>query len=251
MIDWESLYIKLLVEKQGTSGERHHVKPRYEGGTDEDGIVVLPRRYHILAHFIRYRWLRGYGDRVAYKIMSGQVKNPMHDDELKAKHKALMQTQEQRQKYAYVKSEETKNKFKEARKNYIKTLPDLRVLTLHMQTPDVIAKRGIAIKKYNLKNPEKVKARAERTSRTIKERNKKLTSEQLKQQYRSPTVTNGKWRGYVVVEKEGKTQIFETIKIASQKLNIGYTTLLQAIKRGTGTSRSILHNATIYLKKEL
>ena len=47
MIDWESLYIKLLVEKQGTSGERHHVKPRYEGGTDE-----LVEVYFIMQLFI-------------------------------------------------------------------------------------------------------------------------------------------------------------------------------------------------------
>lgn len=251
MIDWESLYSRLLVEKQSTSGERHHVKPRYEGGTDEDGIVVLPRRYHILAHFIRYRWLKGYGDRVAYKIMSGQAKNPMHDDELKAKHKALMQTEEQRKKYTYPKSEETKKKFKEARKSYIKTLPDLRVLTVQMQTPDVILKRKAAIKKHNQENLEKVKARAEKAGQTIQERNKKLTPEQLKQRYGSPTVTNGKWKGYVVIEKEGQTKVFETIKIASQELNLGYNTLLQAIKRGTGTKRSILYNATIYLKKEL
>ena len=183
--------------------------------------------------------------------MSGQVKNPMHDEGLKAKHKALMQTEEQRKKYTYAKSEETKSKFRESRKKYIDTLPDLRILTIQMQTPDVIAKRGKAIRKYNQENPEKVKARAERTGRTVKERNKKLTPEQLKQRYGSPTITNGKWKGYVVIEKEGITQIFETIKIASQELKVGYNTLLQAIKQGTGTSRSILHNATIYLKKEL
>jgi hypothetical protein len=251
MIDWESLYSKLLVEKQNTSGERHHIKPRYEGGTDEDGIVVLSRRYHILAHFIRYRWLKGYGDRVAYKIMSGQVKNPMHDEELKAKHKALMQTEEQRKKYTYAKSEETKSKFKKARKEYIKTLPDLRILTVQMQTPEVVAKRKEAIVKYNRENPEKVKTRAQKAHQTLQENNKKLTPEQLKQRYGSPTVTNGKWKGYVVIEKEGSTAIFETIKIAAQELKIGYSTLLQAIKRGTGTNRSILHNATIYLKKEL
>jgi len=251
MIDWESLYNRLLEVKKSEIGEKHHVVPRYAGGTDADGIVVLPRRYHILAHFIRYRWLKGYGDRVAYKIMSSQLVNPMHDPELKAKHKALMQTEEQRKKYAYPKSEETREKFKEARKKYIETLPDIRTLTTQMQTPDVIKKRRIAIKKYNKENPERVKVRAQKSAQTIKERNQHLTSEELKQRYRSPTVTNGKWKGYVVVEKEGKTLVFETIKIAAQELKLGYNTLLQAIKRGTGTNRSILYNATIYLKKEL
>ena len=92
---------------------------------------------------------------------------------------------------------------------------------------------------------------AKKIALVLQENNKKLTPEQLKQRYGSPTVTNGKWKGYVVIEKEGSTAIFETIKIAAQELKIGYSTLLQAIKRGTGTNRSILHNATIYLKKEL
>jgi len=251
MIDWESLYNRLLEVKKSEIGEKHHVVPRYAGGTDADGIVVLPRRYHILAHFIRYRWLRGYGDRVAYKIMSSQLVNPMHDPELKAKHKALMQTEEQREKRAYPKSEETKKKFKEAREKYIGNLSDARALTAQMQTPDVVEKRRIAIKKYNRENPERVKIRAQKSAQTIKEKNQHLTSEELKQRYGSPTVTNGKWKGYVVVEKEGKTLVFETIKIAAQELKLGYNTLLQAIKRGTGTNRSILYNATIYLKKEL
>jgi hypothetical protein len=251
MIDWESLYNRLLEVKKSEIGEKHHVVPRYAGGTDADGIVVLPRRYHILAHFIRYRWLKGYGDRVAYKIMSSQLVNPMHDPELKAKHKALMQTEEQREKRAYSKSEETKKKFKEARKKYIKTLSDVKILTAQMQTRDVIEKRRTAVKKNNKENPERVKVRAQKSAQTTKERNKHLPFEELTRRYSRPTVNNGKWRGYVVIEKEGTTTVFETIKIAAQELNLGYNTLLQAIKRGTGTSRSILHNATIYLKKEL
>lgn len=251
MINWESLYNRLLEVKKSDIGEKHHVVPRYVGGTDEDGIVVLPRRYHILAHFIRYRWLGGYGDRVAYKIMSSQLINPMHDPELKAKHKALMQTEEQRIKYAYPKSEETKNKFKEARRKYIETLSDVRILTAHMQTREVIEKRREKVKEYVKNNPEKVKLTRQKAAETVRENNKKLTSEQLKQRYGSPTVTNGKWKGYVVIEKEGSTLIFDTIKIASKELKVGYNTLLQAIKKGTGTKRSILYGTTIYLKKEI
>lgn len=251
MIDWESLYNRLLEVKKSDIGERHHVVPRYAGGTDEDGIVVLPRRYHILAHFIRYRWLGGYGDRVAYKIMSSQLTNPMHDPELKAKHKALMQTEEQRIKYAYPKSEETKKKFRESRKKYIETLSDVRILTAHMQTREVIEKRREKVKEYVKNNPEKVKLTRQKAAQTVRENNKKLTSEQLKQRYGSPTITNGKWKGYVVIEKEGSTLIFDTIKIASKELKVGYNTLLQAIKKGTGTKRSILYGATIYLKKEI
>lgn len=33
--------------------EKHHIKPRCEGGSDKDGIVLLPLRYHALAHFLR------------------------------------------------------------------------------------------------------------------------------------------------------------------------------------------------------
>jgi hypothetical protein len=76
MINWELLYNKLLETKSAETGEKHHIVPKHDGGKDEDGLVILERKHHILAHYIRFRWKGQVGDRVAYKMMSGQETNP-------------------------------------------------------------------------------------------------------------------------------------------------------------------------------
>ena len=251
MINWEGLYSKLLEEKQNMGGENHHVVPRHDGGKDEHGIVSLSRRYHILAHYIRYRWLRQSGDRVAYRMMNGQLKNPMHDDQLKAKHKALMQTPEQREKYRKPKSAEAKQALSQARKKYVGSLEDTRVMTQHMQTAEAREKRRLSRIQSHKKNPAKVLERAAKAGLTRKEKNKLLTQEEKKIKYGSPTVTNGRWKGYLVIEKGMDKQIYDTIKQAAEELKLAYSTLLNAIQRGTGTEKSILHGTNIYLTKNL
>tara|TARA_R110000868_G_C10690340_1_gene748242 strand:+ start:46 stop:804 length:759 start_codon:yes stop_codon:yes gene_type:complete len=251
MINWENLYTLLLETKQSLEGEQHHVLPKHAGGRDEDGIVRLSRRYHILAHYLRYRWLGAQGDRVAFKMMSGQLKNPMHDALIKAKHKKIMQTPEQREKYKKPKSAETKEALSQARKKYVSALESTLVMTHHMQTPEIIEKRRLSIIEGNKQNPERVLERAARVGQARKEKNKLLSAEELKAQYGSPTVTNGKWRGYVVIEKHGTREIYETIKQAAQVLNLAYSTMLNAIKKGTGTEKSILYGTTIYLSKDI
>jgi len=251
MIDWQKLYNVLLETKQSLEGEQHHIIPRHAGGKDENGIVRLPRRYHVLAHYIRYRWLQEQGDRVAFKMMSGQLKNPMHDTLIKAKHKSIMQTPEQRQKYKKPKSPETREALSQARKRYVSGLENTQVMTQHMQTPEIIEKRRLSIVEGNKQNPGRVLERAARAGQARKEKNKLLSAEELKAQYGSPTITNGKWRGYVVIEKHGTREIYETIKQAAQVLNLAYSTMLNAIKKGTGTEKSILYGTTIYLSKDI
>jgi hypothetical protein len=80
MIDWESLYERLInthknqILIEGEYYEKHHIIPRYLGGTNaNDNLVSLPFRYHILAHFILYRWKSNLEDKIAYKMMGGQT----------------------------------------------------------------------------------------------------------------------------------------------------------------------------------
>lgn len=83
MINWEKLYYKLLNERSEKSGENHHVIPKHAGGLNEDGLVILSHKNHVVAHYIRWRWKGEYGDLAAYKMMAGQEKNPMHIPEMR------------------------------------------------------------------------------------------------------------------------------------------------------------------------
>lgn len=90
-MSYEKLYYKLLSERAATTGERHHITPRHAGGKDKDGIVVLSRRDHTLAHYIRYRWLKQPGDLLAYKLMLGLPENAMNISEYREKHLTSVQ----------------------------------------------------------------------------------------------------------------------------------------------------------------
>jgi hypothetical protein len=74
MINWELLYNKLLETKSAETGEKHHIVPKHDGGKDEDGIVILERKHHILAHYIRFRWKGQIYDKKAATLMSGTDK---------------------------------------------------------------------------------------------------------------------------------------------------------------------------------
>lgn len=251
MIDWQNLYSTLLETKQSTVGEKHHNKPKHDGGTDEDGLTTLPRRYHILAHYIRYRWLGQLGDKLAFRMMTGQLVNPMHDESVKKKHREIMQTPEQRRKYSKPKTEQTKKAFSTARKKYVATLEDPGVLTQHMRNAESREKARLKRIENNKKNPERVLERAARAGLTRREKNKELTVEELKARYGSPSITNGKWKGYLVIEKDNTKVVFNTIKEAAQNLNMAYSTLLNAIKRGTGTEKTQLYGTSVYLTKTI
>jgi len=93
-MDYQSLYFKLLRERECIDGELHHVIPRHDGGTDEDGLVRLNRRNHTLAHYIRYRWLKQPADYVAYRLMLGLKENAMKIPYYRAKHKESVQKTE-------------------------------------------------------------------------------------------------------------------------------------------------------------
>ena len=52
--------------------EKHHILPKHVGGTNEqDNIIVLTYRQHILAHLLLYRKYRRIEDITAYKLMVG------------------------------------------------------------------------------------------------------------------------------------------------------------------------------------
>lgn len=56
--------------------ERHHIIPKHVGGSDdEDNIITLTYRQHILAHLLLYRVYKRYEDLIAYRLMRGLDEN--------------------------------------------------------------------------------------------------------------------------------------------------------------------------------
>lgn len=56
--------------------ERHHIIPKHIGGTDnEDNIITLTYRQHILAHLLLYRVYGRFEDLTAYRLMKGLDEN--------------------------------------------------------------------------------------------------------------------------------------------------------------------------------
>jgi hypothetical protein len=153
MIKWEKLYYRLLEVKNSNQGEKHHVVPKHDGGLDKDGLVLLERRYHTLAHYIRYKWKGQNGDKVAYKMMLGQVLNPMHDQGMLKKHREFMQSRERRElarKQALEKwnKPEIRSKFLKNRQIYIDNLESTEKLTQHLNTPEGKVKARIKQREY-------------------------------------------------------------------------------------------------------
>lgn len=55
---------------KGTYTEKHHIVPRYAGGTNDiSNLIVLTYRQHILAHLLLYRKYKNIEDLTAYKLM--------------------------------------------------------------------------------------------------------------------------------------------------------------------------------------
>jgi len=156
MINWEYLYNRLLETKNADFGEKHHVIPIHAGGKKGE-IVILPRRYHVLAHYIRWRWKKEIGDRYAYKIMSGQIKNPMHDEEIRSYTMKIINSMIKDENYILKKSQQAKDRWnnKESRetilngrRNWIDIGDNRKKLTDRLNTEIAIEKRKLKIKEY-------------------------------------------------------------------------------------------------------
>lgn len=225
MINWERLYYKLLENKKHTIGENHHVIPKHDGGTDGDGIVKLPRRYHILGHFIRYKWKKQVGDKVSYLAMSGQITNPMHNSEMKKYHAEVMKSKKVKLIHSKAQQKAWNDSIKRnnliiGRQKWIDSLPDKKILTTHMQTEQVKEKRNKSRKKYLQKvNKNILKQIGLKAAKTKKER---FTDEQIRIMHSNPGKLNGKWKGYFIIEKNGIKEVFETRLLLQRTKHIDF-----------------------------
>jgi hypothetical protein len=248
MVNWENLYNKLVTEKAIIDGEKHHIVPKHSGGKDEDGIVILERRYHILAHYIRWRWKKEIGDKAAYQIMRGQIINPMLDPEMKEYIMGIINNMINDPTYIeYRKNKQIElwknNEYREktlgARKEWIEKENNRYNLAERLNTKEARDKANKNMKIYYATISEDIlKDRAKKTKETI---NKKYSKKEISSWSSRPGEKNGmfgkghlisgensgKWNGYkYIVEKEtGETEEFLGINAICSKMKISNVTI--------------------------
>jgi hypothetical protein len=237
MIDWELLYNKLLVDKESMSGDKHHSIPKHDGGINSN-IIRLERRYHILAHYIRYRWKNQLGDALACKILG----------------KTIFITRKQLSLLAIDtwKNPTIRKARITGRALWINTLEDKKTLTKHMLTDKCKTKKTISYRNYIESNPDKIQKRVQKTANTNKAQNQNLTELELSLKYgRGSGINNPKWRGYLVLEsKIGDKQVFDSIQEGVQKTGLtiwmvrAYMNTDIALKKGSFKDYKILLTKT-------
>lgn len=271
MINWERLYNKLLEERVSTVGEEHHVIPKHAKGRDSDGIVILPRRYHILAHYIRWRWKGEIGDKIAYKMMSGQVINPMLD--LESRERIMSIIKEYWDNPIHIKkqsekaverwlSEDYRSKVKESKTEWM-SLSNNRVkcaAPLNTKQARDKAKASI-LGYYEVVDKELLSSRAKKAAETTK----KLYSEEEISKFKSRPgnkngmynkgylnsgKSSGKWNGIAYfIEKDGKVTEYDNKRQLQSKFGISSLTILKYADSGLIIERGVLKGSKLFTKK--
>lgn len=213
MIDWEVLYIKIITERLSSCGENHHIIPKHAGGVDSDGIVMLKRRDHTLAHYIRWRWKKEIGDKIAYTMMSGQSINPMLD--IKSRVYVMKKIVEYYNNPIYIKkkkeeavnrwkSDEYRTKVRESKQKWLSIENNKNKLVDRLNTEDAKKKRIKSLKEY-YKTVENsiISDRAKKAGKTVRET---YTKEDIKTFKSRSKQKNGMYgKGYLVSgKKSGK-----------------------------------------------
>ena len=80
-MNWTSIYDNLIQRAKSESRtksnetyyERHHIIPKYMNGSDdEENLVLLTFREHIIAHYLLWRMYGNKEDQIMYQMRSGQ-----------------------------------------------------------------------------------------------------------------------------------------------------------------------------------
>jgi hypothetical protein len=272
MINWENLYNKIIKDKISLNGEKHHVIPKHDGGKDSDGIVILERRYHILAHYIRWRWKKQLGDKISYQMMRGQVINPMLDPETKKYIMGIINSMINNPEYIEYRKNKQKelwnnNEYREktirGRKEWIKKGNNRYKLAERINTKDARDKANKSLKKYyDTINTDVLKYRAKKIKETI---NKKYSKKEVSSWSSQVGEKNGmfgkghlisgeksgKWNGYkYIVEKQtGETEEFLGISNICYKMKISSVTVNNYVNTNKQLVRGNLKGCKIFSVK--
>ena len=132
MINWEELYY-LVCEKISENGHEHHIIPQHTG-LEDNTTVKLSFRDHVLAHYIRYKWLHEKGDRMAVQILI-RKKIPKFDDE---------------KDVIYKKKSKIKSKINSIH-------PQIIVVSTPIVIENIIVRKYVKSKKRTIKQKESIK----------------------------------------------------------------------------------------------
>jgi hypothetical protein len=240
MIKWDILYNHLVETKRSDIGELHHIIPKHAAGNDEaSNLVRLTHRYHVLAHYILYRWQHQIGDKIAYKMMSGQISNPLHDAEIRKYHKQIMNRIDIKEKLSISQKNRfldpiERQKVSNHRKQYINSLQDKNILTQHMQTAECRKKSHETNLRIRKENPDYFSEIGKRANAVVKNNNKTRTSLELQRIYsRGCGKDNPNWSGYIVFYKNDNIYRFDTISDAVSFTKITAETIRKRINTMT------------------
>jgi len=259
IMNWELLYTKLITERSTSVGERHHIIPKSLGGDNSSSnLVTLSHRDHTLAHYIRYKWLGHYQDRVAYKMMSGQLNNPMLDKELRDSIVCTDKFRENSRKNAltYLKkywSDSTNRKEQSIRRK--KWISENNIsgyeLAKHLNTKEQIEKNKYNFIKWSELNPDARTAAIKKSHETVKENNKKRTPCELKTSYsRGSGTSNPNWGGYIIITNGKESMVYDDWSDA-KKAPIGVRTLMKCDKDDIPIWFGKYKGYRVYRSKEL
>lgn len=251
MLQWEQLYYRLLESKkvlEKVKGvETHHITPKHDKGTnDSSNLVYLPRRYHTLAHYIRWRWLGQGGDRVAYLNMSGRSINPMFDADIHRKHTILMNTPEIKHKLSTKAKERfskegERGRASKRRLEYTNSLEDKSKISKHLHTKEGREVTELGKKRWREANPELSRSHIlEMSLKAVEATNKKkinMTLEEVRDYYsRGSGINNPNWKGYYVLESKTDRMIFDSIKDLRAKTGLSVKLIGNVLNKGIAIS---------------
>lgn len=233
---WEKIYDKLILESKnkcrvkcdGIYYENHHILPKHMGGgNDDENLVLLTFREHVIAHYLLWRMYKQPGDRMMYLMRSNQTE----------------EAQRLRVEMAVEKNRTTGNGFKNwvGEKNPLKNPEKVRqVLETKRQkygkslrTMNDTVRKELSERMKIVSNKEEVK---EKRANTIRRINEGLTHEEKLKKYPRQKEKNANWgwvKGYyIVIKPNGDRLKFEGQKHIMDELNITQSFLIRNRNKG-------------------
>jgi len=244
---YSKIYDKLISKAKNESRikcdeiyyENHHIYPRHLGGDDnESNLVLLTLKEHCIAHFLLWKIHNSDGDKLAYKMRSGQTED----------------AQRLRSKLAVHANRNGGNGFWKV--NGDNPMKDPNIIAKAIETKKIkYGSAGI----YSDEHLDKVRKGIKlgmnsaesrnKASAIIKERNSKLSKSELSKKYGRTAESNGNSgiiKGYYIVYSiDGKKFFFMSQNDIKLKLNVSQKFLIN--NRNTGIINNKSRNKLMHM----
>lgn len=262
MIDWERLYVHLLYTKRvnvKVKGiDEHHIIPKHDGGTNAaDNLILLPRRWHVVAHYIRWRWLNQMWDKLAFNMMLGKINHITHHPDYAeiCINRMCSPAAKEKMKNSLIergKDPLVKKQYSKMIRNYIDSLEDKSLLYKHLHTKSVKKKAKIANLKWKRDNIDFCRTQAQKMNLINIKRNKCMTDMERKIFFgRGNFHQNPNWKGaYKLINSIGINFIFYTKKEMMEITKIANRTIDKWVNTGNAIKLGKYAGFKIFLDKD-